>query len=220
MQTEPINAAVITGGHTYDVINFHKLFQSLDEVNGYIQHIDDFASSPEAVRDNYDVLVFYIMMREGPSDEGLPGYRGRPKRALQRVGQTGQGIVILHHGLLAYPQWPLWNELVGIPDRSLSGYAHDQTLRIQVAGKTHPITQGLSDWTMVDETYNMAAAAPGNQVLLTVEHKNSMKTIAWTHQYKASNVFCLQLGHDNQAWKDQNFRALLKRGMAWSCGRL
>lgn len=220
MQTEPINAAVITGGHTYDVINFHKLFQSLDGVNGYIQHLDDFASSPEAVRDSYDVLLFYIMMREGPSDEGLPGYRGRPKSALQRVGQTGQGIVVLHHGLLAYPQWPLWNELVGIPDRSLSGYAHDQTMRIQIADKTHPITQTLSDWTMVDETYDMADAAPGKQVLLAVEHQNSMRTIAWAHQYGSSKVFCLQLGHDNQAWEDADFKALLKRGLAWSCGRL
>ena len=220
MTTKPINVAVITGGHAYDVINFQNLFLSLEGVNGYIQHLDDFATSSKAVRDSYDVLLFYIMMMEGPTDEGLPGYRGRPKQALERVGQTDQGIVVLHHGLLAYPQWPVWNSLVGIADRTLSGYSHDETLRIKVADKTHPITLGLLDWSMVDETYNMADAAPGNQILLTVEHENSMSTIAWAHQYKASRVFCFQLGHDKQGWEDENFRDVLKRGLAWSCGRL
>ena len=220
MTTAQLNIAVITGGHAYDVINFHKLFRQLNGVNAYIQHLDDFATSSEAICDSYDVLLFYIMMMEGPSDEGMPGFRGRPKRALERLGQTKQGIVVMHHGLLAYPQWPQWNQIVGIADRTLAGYEHDETLHIEVADRTHPITQGMADWTMVDETYDMANAPSDKQILLTVKHANSMSTIAWAHQYGHSRVFCLQLGHDDQAWADQNFRNVLARGLAWSCGRL
>lgn len=220
MTTAQLSVAVITGGHAYDVMNFHKLFAELEGVNAYIQHIDDFATSPEATRDSYDVLLFYIMMMEGPSDEGMPGFRGRPKRALERLGQTKQGIVVMHHGLLAYPQWPHWNQIVGIEQRGLIGYKHDETLHVAVADKTHPITQGMADWTMIDETYNMADAPPDKQILLTVDHANSMSTIAWTHQFGRSRVFCLQLGHDNQAWSDQNFRNIVARGLSWSCGRL
>ena len=219
MGFETMNVAVVTGGHAFDVIHFYDLFRNLAGINSYIQHLDDFAASSQAVRDGYDVVLFYIMMLDGPSNEGLPGYRGRPKTALERLGQTEQGIIVMHHGLLAYPQWPVWSEIVGIADRSLSGYQHDEILRFNVVDKTHPITQGLSDWTMVDETYDMADAASGSQILLTVEHERSMKTIAWTRQYKASRVFCLQSGHDNQAWVDPNFREVLKRGIAWSGGR-
>jgi hypothetical protein len=220
METEMIKAAIVTGGHAYDVIHFHELFRSLVGVNSYIQHLDDFATSTEAVRDGYDVVLLYIMMMNGPSSEGLPGHCGRPKTALERLGQTEQGLVVLHHGLLAYPHWSVWNEIVGISDRNLSGCQHDETLRFNVVDKSHPITQGLSDWTMVDETYNMADAGPGSQILLAVEHKRSMKTVAWTRQYKASRVFCLQSGHDNQAWANPNFREVLRRGIVWSGGRL
>lgn len=217
MTTNPLTVAVITGGHSYDVINFHKLFRELPDIDAYIQHIDDFATSPAAVRDNYDVLLFYSMMREGPTDE-LPGYRGKPKQALERLGQTAQGIVILHHGLLAYPQWSPWNELVGITDRTLHGYAHDEAMTIQVTASNHPITRELADWTLVDETYNMADAGPGSEILLTVEHADSMRTVAWTRQYQQSRVFCYQLGHDNQAWENAQFRTVLARGIRWSAG--
>ena len=42
--------------------------------------------------------------------EGQPWWAGKPKAALERIGQTEQGIVVLHHAILAYPEWPLWAE--------------------------------------------------------------------------------------------------------------
>ncbi len=218
MYATPLTVAVITGGHSYDVINFHKLFRQLPGLDAYIQHIDDFASSPEAVRDRYDVLLFYIMMMDGPTDD-LPNFRGKPHRALDRLGETAQGIVIMHHGLLAYPQWPWWNQLVGIGDRSLHGYSHDEPLAIKVVDPTHSITQGLCDWRLVDETYDMADAGSDSQILLTVEHPNSMHTVAWARQHGQSRVFCLQLGHDNQAWEDASFQTVITRGITWSAGQ-
>lgn len=215
MPTNPLTVAVITGGHSYDVPNFHRFFRNLAGVDAYIQHLDDFATSTDAVRDSYDVLLFYIMMMEGPTD-ALPGFRGKPRRVLERLAQTGQGIVVMHHALLAYPEWPAWNALVGIGDRKLHGYSHDETLAIQVVDSTHPITQGLQDWTLVDETYAMADADADNQLLLTVDHADSMRTIAWARTYGQSRIFCLQLGHDNQAWADQNFQTLVRQGIAWS----
>lgn len=213
---EVIDVAVITGGKAHDVINFHKLFQSFQGIDSYIQHIDDFASTPENIRDLYDVVLFFFMMLEGPTDEGLPGYCGQPKTAIEHLGQTGQGIVILHHALLAYPQWPVWREIVGIADRELSSYQHDERLQVCISDEMHPITRGLSDWNMVDETYLMANATGDNNILLTVKHERSMETVAWTRQYMTNNVFCLQLGHDHQAWENINFKEVLRRGIEWS----
>lgn len=219
MMKETIDVAVITGGKAHDVINFHKLFHSLQGINCYIQHIDDFASTPEKIRDLYDVVLFFFMMLAGPTDDGLPGYCGQPKTAIEHLVQTGQGIVILHHALLAYPQWPIWSEIVGIADRELSSYQHDETLQICISDEAHPITRGLSDWNMVDETYLMANAADDNKILLTVKHERSMETVAWTRQYMTNKVFCLQLGHDHQAWKNNNFKEVLRRGIEWSSNR-
>src|SRR5215211_7404556 len=113
MKTDTINLAVITGGKPYDVIGFSNLLHNFDGVRSYIQHVDDFASATQATRDSYDAIVFYFMMLEGPTDEGLPAYCGKPQAALEHLTQTQQGMVVLHHSLLAYPQWPLWNEIVG-----------------------------------------------------------------------------------------------------------
>ena len=214
-----IKLAVITGGKAHDVIGFHKLFHGLDGINSYIQHIDDFASAPEEIRDHYDVVLFFFMMQEGPTDEDLPGYCGKPKTAIEHLGQTGQGIVVLHHALLAYPEWPVWSDFVGIRDRHLSEYRHDEEIAIKIADNTHPITRGLSDWIMVDETYLMANAEDANYVLLKTDHHQSMETIAWVHQYKTNRVFCLVSGHDHQTWEDENFKTVLKRGIEWSCGK-
>ena len=179
--------------------------------------MDDFASSPEAVRDAYDAVVFYIMLMDGPTDENLPWYAGKPKTALEHLGATGQGVVVLHHALLAYPQWPLWSELVGIADRKF-GYHMNQQLHVDVSHPEHPITRGLQSWDMIDETYTMTDAGAGSEILLSVEHPQSMKTIGWTRQYKKSRVFCFESGHDNQTWINPNFREVLRRGIQW-CAR-
>ncbi len=66
----------------------------------------------------------------------------------------------------------------------------------------------------------MADAERDSNVLLTVAHPQSMKTIAWTRRYKNARVFCYVLGHDNQAWTDSNFRTVLTRGIQWAAGKL
>jgi uncharacterized protein len=212
-----VRVAVVTSGHSYDVPNFHRLFRALPGAEADIQHMDDFASSPETVRDQYDVVLFYIMLMDGPTDEKLPWYAGKPKTALEHLGATQQGIVVLHHALLAYPQWSVWSEIVGIADRKF-GFHYNQTIQVQVANTEHPITRGLKSWAMVDETYTMADAGDGSDILLTVEHPKSMKTLAWTRTYKKSRVLCFESGHDNAGWSNASFREVLGRGIQW-CGR-
>ena len=181
--------------------------------------MDDFASSDERVRDSYDAVVFYTMLTDGPCDEGQPWYAGKPAAALEHLGDTQQGIVLLHHAILAYPQWSVWNEIAGIEDRSF-GYHVGESIRIEVADPDHPITRGLSGWEAVDETYTMVDPQSGNHPLLSVEHPRSMKTIAWAREHKSARVFCFQSGHDNQAWESGGFREVLRRGILWSARRI
>lgn len=219
--TESIKVAVVTGGHRYDVPNFHQLFRQMPDLDVYIQHIEDFASSSREVREAYDVLLFYIMMVEGPTDEGLPGYAGKPKSALAQLGQTAQGIFLLHHALLAYPHWPVWHALTGLTEPWAGfGYEHDRTLQVHIADPDHPITQGLKPWEMIDETYQMNEPDGDSHILLTLEAERSMRAIGWTRHYKQSRVFCLQSGHDNQTWQNAQFRTLIQRGILWCAGKL
>lgn len=218
--TDALHLAVVTGGHPYDVPNFHRLFHAIgDGMNVYIQHMDDFASSPAEVRQGYDVVLFYIMLMHGPSDEGNPWYAGKPKTALESLGQTAQGIVLLHHAILAYPQFGLWDDFTGITGRSF-GYHIGEMVVARLAEPDHPILDNVRDWSMIDETYTMAEPGIDSRVLITYDHPKSMQAIAWTRQVGQSRVFNYQAGHDNATWNDVNFRQVLRRGILWAGGKI
>ncbi len=208
--------AVITGGHGFDVPRFHHLFRSLFDADVYIQHMEMFATSSREIREAYDVVLFFHMLMKTPTEESDKAV----KTALEELGETKQGLLVLHHSILAYPQWNLWSEIVGIEDRSKFDFYSEVTIHVDVMQADHPITQGLQGWDMADETYTANDADEGSDILLTTDHPKSMRTIGWTRQYKKSRVFCLESGHDNQTWMNHNFREVLRRGIQWCAGRI
>lgn len=214
----PLTTAVITGGHHTDMIAFHRLFRALPGIDAYIQHLADFAISRREVRAQYDVLVFYTHIKELFALEGKPpGQDDTLAAVIGSLGTTPQGLVLLHHSLLAFPALPAWDAITGLHDRTLHAYQHGARLPVHITDPAHPVTSGLEDWTATDETYQMADAVDDdNHVLLTTSHPDSMTTLAWTRQYRASRVVCLQMGDDARAWADESFRRLLAQAIAWS----
>jgi type 1 glutamine amidotransferase len=75
--------------------------------------------------------------------------------------------------------------------------------------------RGHQGFEIQDETYEMADAGEDSEILLTVEHPQSMRTVAWTRRYGQACVFCLQLGHDAAAWRHPAFQTLVLRGVQW-----
>jgi type 1 glutamine amidotransferase len=210
-QTDKIAVAVIVGGHNYDVPGFQSLLGSFsDEIESYVQSLENFVADAGKVRHAYDAILFYNMPKEIPT--------GKERLWLEQLGETAQGIVLLHHALVAYKEWDAWSELVGVGDRHIE-YHHDETMRITVADPAHPIVEGLTGWEMIDETYRMPEPDAQSRVLLTTDHPLSMRAIAWTRPFRQTRLFCFQSGHDNQTWADPNFRTVLRRGLLWSAGR-
>ncbi|MDQ2733368.1 MAG: ThuA domain-containing protein [Armatimonadota bacterium] len=213
-----IKVAVVTGQHPFHLPGFHALFRSLPEVDFYSQHLEDFVTDVAGVRDEYDTVVFYNHHQTTPGTEG-DWWDRATQHSFERFGTTSQGIFILHHGMSAFRQWPFWSELCGIEDRRLE-FTMDQTVEVQIADPSHPITSGLPAWEMVDETYLMPSAGDGSHILLTTEHPRSMKTLAWTRQHGSARVFCLQPGHGPGAFEHPTFRTIVGRGIGWTAGRV
>jgi len=209
-----LRVAVITGNHSFDVPGFHRLFRALPGVDAYIQDLENWAADAGKAREAYDVALFYNMHTTTPD-----AMQGRAREALEWLGETEQGIVVLHHAVLAFPDWPLWSEVCGIADRTLASYHHGERLWIQIANADHYITHGLAPWEMVDETYVMRDAGEGNDILLTVDHPQSARTVGWTRSYKRARVFCCLLGHDDEAYSNPHFRTVLQRGTEWVARR-
>ncbi len=218
--TQPSRArtAFVTGQHPHDVPAFIDCLNALGGVAAYPQHMEDFCADAGAVRETYEAVAFYNFHQATPTGEG-PWYEAPMKAALERLGETPQGVVVLHHALLAFPQWPLWTGLVGVEDRSFS-YHQNQTLPIEIAPGDHPITRGLAPWAQVDETYVMGDPGNGSEVLLTTEHPQSMRCLAWAREFGQARVVCLQPGHDRIAFENPSFREVLARSVRWVARRL
>ncbi len=216
--TNRIPVALVTGQHPYDVPALHTLFRSIPDIDLCPQHMEDFVTDVGDARRHYQVVVFYNFHQATPGQE-TNWWDEKTKEALEQLGNIEPGIFILHHALLAFPEWPLWSELCGIRNRRFE-YYDSQTLRIEIANPHHPITQGLTPWEMVDETYLMNGAGEGSEVLLTTDHPKSIKTIAWTRQYKNSRVFCLQSGHDRLAFGNPSLQTVVARALRWLAARV
>ena len=228
MANGKIKTAVITGEHQYDVVGFQSMLRSLPEIEAYSQNMWDFVFDSARGPGTYDVLVFFNWHQSTPAEKDgklEPGTSkqsgGGLKEILEGIRRDGdQGIFLLHHALVAFPERSLWRELSGM--RSKGGtvpYALEQTVRIDVVDTEHPITATLEPWDIVDETYIIDDADEDSHILLTTDHPQSMKTIAWTRTFGKARVFCYQSGDDNQAYSNPGFRTVVGRGIQWLAGR-
>jgi hypothetical protein len=220
--SHPLEIAVITGGHPYQVQAFDAFWKAMPGINAVIQNIDDFTASPEEVRDSYSALVFFFMPAGDPEEDDAPWFAGNPKAALEHLGSTEQGIVVLHHAILAFRPWSGWADLCALPDRAGFSFAPDEIVDVKVANPNHPITMGMDDWQITDEVYKINSSLPAGEcdVLMTTDHPKSMQALGWTRMHGKSRVFCFQPGHDSTAWSNPVFAETLRRGIQWTAGNL
>ena len=212
--SDSLAVAVVTGGHSFEVPAFARLWRDLDGIDAYVQSLEDWSDDVAGVRDEYDAVVFYNMHTFTPTgDEPWP--MTKAKSALEALGEARQGIVIWHHALVAFPEWRYWRDLTAI-DKVVIDVSFNETMPVTVADADHPITNGVGAFEIVDETYAMADPSGDIHVLLRTDHPRSMSLVGWTSAHRNARVFCFQLGHDGKAWAQPEFRTLLRNGIMWS----
>ncbi len=211
----PLRVAVVTGGHPFDP-EFYELFVHRPDLEVTMTgHPDAYTHD---LRKDTDVLVLYDMISE----------IGDEKRDnLRSFLEAGRGMVVLHHAIADFGQWPWWSEqVVGgkyllqpEPGRPASTYIHGQDVFVRAAG-THAITRGLAPLHWRDETYHGMWISPQVQVLLETTNPTSDGPVAWIGPYSKSRVVYIQLGHDRVAHQNPDYQELVHRAMLWAGGRL
>jgi type 1 glutamine amidotransferase len=219
---EPVRLLLVQGGHDFETNQFLEIFRSNPEVRFEVAaHPGAHARLGAAAAGQWDVLVLYDMWQE-IGEEAKADLVARLKE--------GKGLVVLHHALADYQGWPEYERIVGGryhlqkrkvngTDRPQSTYKHDVDIPVRVANREHPVTRGVSDFTIHDETYGLFDVSPQTQALLTTEEPTSGRTIAWAKTYESARVVYLQLGHDHQAYENPNYRRLLANALRWVAKR-
>jgi len=220
---EPVKVVVITGGHGFEHDPFFKIFDEIKEIN-YIESVQkDHSELFEDISDwDYDVMVFYNMTQEISEK--------RRKNFLKLLDKP-VGVVALHHTMGAYQAWPEFKKIIGakyylkdvmedgVP-RKKGSYKHGLDVTVHVKDQNHPVTKGMSDFTIHDETYKNCWFDKSNHVLLTTDHATSDPTIGWVREHGKAKVVTIQLGHDSKAYNNSNYRQLVKRAILWTAGKL
>ncbi len=216
---KPIRILVVTGGHGYNQTTFNEMLASLGPEISY-----EIAELPEAYnmflpenRSKYDVLVFYHMYQQITEEQ---------KKAFADCIAGGKPLVVLHHSICAYDNWEEYFRIAGGKyfhkatsfegkEYKPSSYIHDLKFMVHVANKKHPVTRGIEDFEIFDETYDDYYVAPGVTPLLTTEETSSTPVIGWTHKYGKARVVTLQSGHDTPTFQLPVYRKLLKQSILW-----
>jgi type 1 glutamine amidotransferase len=214
-----IRVLVITGGHDYKKEQFNEMMNSLGKNISY--QVAEFPGAfsmflPEN-RDKYDVLVFYHMWQSITPEQA---------EAFADCIKKGKPLVALHHSICAFDEWPEYFKIIGGKyfhkptvvdgkEYAACSYQHDLHFIVNIADKKHPVTKGLNDFEIFDETYKGYYVEPGVKQLLTTTESSSENAIGWTKKYGKGIVVTIQSGHDVPTFENQNFRKLLSQAINW-----
>ncbi len=191
--------------------------------------------------DGYDVVVH----DECSADVTDEAYVGR----ILAAHRNGTPAVNLHCAMHSY-RWgdfhdPVepgaenagWYEMIGLQS---TGHGPQFPINVTYSDTDHPITQGLEDWTTInEELYNnirvfdgTTALASGKQTIPpnkrqlkqnpNAKGRVSESVVAWTNEYgpNKTKIFSTTLGHQNETVADARYMDLVVRGLLWSTGNL
>ncbi|HWW01602.1 MAG TPA: ThuA domain-containing protein [Candidatus Acidoferrum sp.] len=217
-----VRILVITGGHDFEQEPFFQVFKDNPDITyKAVEHPNAQALFKADAAKDYDVLVFYDMHQE-ITDEAKADLVARLK--------DGKGLVVLHHAIADYQNWPEYEKIIGAKyylektvvngvEKARSAYKHGMHFTLHVTDPAHSITKGVKDYEIHDETYKWFDVARDVHPLLTTEEPESNHVVAWAKTYENARVAYMQSGHDHFAYENPSFRQVLRQAINWAAKR-
>ncbi|MBN1964760.1 MAG: ThuA domain-containing protein [Anaerolineae bacterium] len=117
--------------------------------------------------DDADLLVVMGMHWPGMDEEPPGGLRYVPmqsahRAAFERYVTSGRPLLAHHAAIFSYSDWPRFSDLLGFRwDWETTSYAPVTEYDVQIKPTGHPITQGVTHFTIEDELYVNIQVTPG-----------------------------------------------------------
>jgi type 1 glutamine amidotransferase len=211
---------VVTGGHSYNKVTFNEMLSSLG--SNLTFEVVEFPAAFEMFntenRDKYDLLLFYHMWQKITPEQ---------QKVFADCIESGKPVVALHHSICAFDDWEeYWHILGGKyfhkptivdgKEYAACSYIHDMHFTANISGNKHPVTKGVKDFELFDETYKGYWVDPSAKVLITTNEESSNSVIGWTKKYGKAKIVVLQSGHDTPTFQNPSFRQLLKQAIEFA----
>ena len=221
-QQQKIKVVVLTGGHEFEEKPFFSLFDSYDDIEYVKAQLKDESEIFEDISNwNYDVMVLFNMTQN---------ISEKRRENFVKLLERGVGVVALHHSIGAFPDWEQYQKIIGTKfyweETEVNGvkyqagsYKHDVDFKVYVKDSKHPITNGITDFSIHDETYKGCVFQQDNQVLLTTDHPTSDETLCWVRNYANARICYIQIGHGPQVYDDANYQRLVLQAIKWCAAK-
>jgi len=129
---------------------------------------------------------------------------------------AGRPMFALHTAPISFDDWERWPSLVGATwNWERSNHPPPGRFTVELAGD-HPVTAGLTPFSIVDELYRFVEPAIDAEVLASASDDTGIvHPIVWLHHAGPARVAYDALGHDQRSLDNIAHRALIARLLDW-----
>ena len=217
--TTPVRVLMTVGGVGYHTSIVRQL-GALPTLELVLLDVDDApAAISTANLQQADVLLMYHRDNEADAAE---------REALLSFIGRGGGVVVLHHAIANYPNWPHWwrDQIGGLyrladgDDGKASSYFYGFAGAARPV-MPHPVTKRLGPfWWYEDESYAGLWVSERSRMLLGTTASGSDGNLAWIGPSQTARVVYIQPGHGEKIMADPRYIALLEDAIHWTASAL
>ena len=214
-----IKVLLVTGDDVQPAHNWREVSQALrDTLNGSGK-FDVRICEDAGVLDSAGTLGRYDLVFLHLYNAKTPTLSAGAKENLAAFVKNGKGLALSHLSSASFKEWEEFPKICGrCWVMGKSGHGPRAPFKARIADKTHPITQGLTDFEADDELYAKLQGDVPINVLVVADSDWSKNTepLVFTLEYGQGRVFHEAFGHDVKAVKTDSVAKLIQRGCEWA----
>ena len=132
------------------------------------------------------------------------------ENAFLKYVRQGNGLLVIHSGTV-YKECLTLRGLIG---GAFIQHPKQCPVTVQPKGE-HPLTAGVSSFTVTDEHYQMELDDKNAGVFLTSQSDSGIQPAGWTRNEGAGRVCVLTPGHNVPVWLHPDYQVLLANALRW-----
>lgn len=207
-----LDAVVLVGSRYHDPWLGGGLLKQLLKAEGLAAMCTDQGSilTPERLT-RIDLVVFYC---EGRWDAEEPASRRltpAQEAALVDYVQGGGGFLGVHGATVFREEYARYRKLLG---GHFMGHGPMREFTVTVETPGHPVTEGVSAYTVFDEPYEVERY-PGSTLLLAGEWAGDKHPLGWARTAGTGRVCYLANGHDKRSLETLPVQRLFRNAARW-----
>ena len=216
---------ILSGGVAHDYAKTSLMLSGvLEGVDVQSQILEDFDSISKEMLLSFDMVTLNCVRWTCSQAQVSPDWQDKWAFTLPEAAREGllaflaqgKGLLALHAATICFDDWPLYREILGAWwEWGTSGHAPFQGHQMNVIETSHPITKGISDFTIQDELYIHARFTDSVSPLIEGEWEGQRHPMLWVRDFEQARVCYNALGHGVEAFEHPQNRLLLKRGALW-----